>query len=76
MAQKIIKVGDSAAVTLPKRLMENLGLKPGDSVVVDLDAKKQAIVVEAVAKVNPELYDWTQRFIGRYKHDLEELAEK
>jgi antitoxin component of MazEF toxin-antitoxin module len=33
-SQKIIKAGNSLAVTLPSRLVKTLGLKPKDTVIV------------------------------------------
>ena len=33
MTQKVLRVGSSAAVTIPKKSLEELGLKPGDEVI-------------------------------------------
>ena len=37
MAEKIIKTGNSAAVTLPAKFVRSLNLKVGDSVKVKID---------------------------------------
>lgn len=76
MAQKILKVGSSAAVTIPKKSLEELGLKPGDKVVVEIDKKRKAVVIEPAAKVDEELFNWTKKFIEKYRPALEALAKK
>lgn len=43
MAEKIIKTGNSAAVTLPAKFMRDLNLKIGDSVEVEMDYAKGEI---------------------------------
>ncbi len=76
MTQKVLKVGSSAAVTIPKRSLEELGLNPGDRVVVEIDKRRRAVVIEPAAKVDPELLTWTKKFIERYRPALEALARK
>jgi antitoxin component of MazEF toxin-antitoxin module len=43
MAEKIIKTGNSAAVTLPAKFVRDLNLKVGDPVEVGIDYVKGAI---------------------------------
>lgn len=76
MTQKVLKVGSSAAVTIPKKSLEELGLKPGDAVIVGIDKKRRAVVIEPAVKVDQELLDWTKRFIEKYRPALEALAKK
>jgi len=45
MAEKIIKTGNSAAVTLPAKFMRDLNLKIGDTVVVEIDYDKGEITL-------------------------------
>ena len=45
MAEKIIKTGNSAAVTLPAKFMRDLNLKIGDPVVVEIDYIKGEITL-------------------------------
>jgi antitoxin MazE len=42
---RVSKWGNSLAVRLPKRLIEDMGLKPGDELIV-VDARKDRIAVE------------------------------
>lgn len=77
ITQKVLKVGSSAAVTIPKGSLKELGLKVGDRVHVAIDRKRRAVVIEpSRAGVDPELLDWTRKFIARYRPALEALARK
>lgn len=76
MTQKVLKVGSSAAVTIPKRSLGELGLKPGDEVRVEIDRKRRAVIIRPSAKINEELLTWTKQFIERYRTALEALAKK
>jgi putative addiction module antidote len=79
MTQKVIKVGNSSAVIIPKQSLLELGLKPGDKVVVETDKKRKRLLVKSSgrqARVSNELLDWTEKFIQRYRPALEALAKK
>lgn len=77
MIQKVLKVGSSAAVTVPKNSLEELGLKIGDRISLEIDKKKGGIFIAPIGKkVSKELLDWTNTFIERYRGALEALAKK
>jgi len=79
MAQKVLKIGPSAGVTLPKRVMEELGIKVGDRVVVETDKSKSGFVVRPIAKLSKQdkkIAELTSNFVERYRADLEALARK
>lgn len=77
MIQKVLKVGSSAAVTIPKKSLKELGLKIGDSVSLEVDVRKQKVVIEpAVEVVDKETVAWARTFINRYRPALEALADK
>jgi len=40
MIQKIIRVGNSAAISIPKKVLEEKNLKIGDLAEVDIQSKK------------------------------------
>ncbi len=67
MKQKIIKVGNSAAVTIPRKTLDEKGLKIGDTADVE---------VRAAFEANEEIHLLTQKIIKQYKPALEELARK
>ena len=57
MAQKIIKIGSSAGIIIPKKLLDEHDLKPGDKVYVRIDKDKKVIVQhESELKRFMELY--------------------
>jgi len=77
MTQKVLKVGTSAAVTIPKESLKELGLKVGDSVDVRVDKKGKAFIVEVKQFArDSEIENWTRKFISRYRPALEALAKK
>ena len=76
MTQKLLKIGSSAGVIIPKKSLEELDIKIGDRVNVEVDRKRPAIVVKPAYRVDKELLDWTRAFIKRYRLALEALAKK
>lgn len=82
MLQKVIKVGNSAAVTIPKDFLDQTGIKPGDKVMVDADRVSESMsVYKAGSKNNkssitPEFLDTVKKINQRYGPALRKLAEK
>lgn len=76
MTQKVIKIGTSAGVTISKSALKELGLEAGDKVEVLIDKKHKSFVIKPLVEVDKELVEWTSKFVGRYKKDLEALAKK
>jgi putative addiction module antidote len=79
MTQKVLRVGSSAAVTIPKKSLALLGLKIGDRVNVDVDLKRQTFVVArntALSTEDKNIARLTANFMRRYDADLRELAHK
>jgi len=80
MLQKVIKVGNSAAVTIPKSFMDQTNIKIGDRVKVDTDPDKNSLLIKTrgrkTAPISQEFAQWTKDFIEEYRPMLEELAKK
>lgn len=79
MTQKVLKVGSSAAVTIPKKSLKQLGLKIGDEVELEVNTKTKRVVIEPAQKVgkeNEKIARLTLDFVRRYQSDLEALARK
>ena len=77
MTQKVLKVGSSAAVTIPKKSLAELGLKPGDE--VEVRVAKGAVTIrprQRLSSADERIARLTLRFINRYRSDLEALARK
>jgi antitoxin component of MazEF toxin-antitoxin module len=67
MAQKVIKIGSSAGVTIPKKQLEELGLSIGDEVEVKI--KPKSAKLQSFSK---EL----DGFMDKYQKDLKNLAKR
>jgi len=79
MTRKIIKIGDSAGVTIPKSIIEKLGLRVGEEVAVDIDEKTNEVRIRADEERmsrKDKIAQRTINFIDRYRSDLEALADK
>lgn len=77
MTQKVIKVGSSAAVTIPKSIREAMGVSVGDRVEIGFNKKtKQLTISPRGTEIDSEIIEWTDSFIERYREDLEALADK
>lgn len=79
MQQKVLKVGTSAAVTIPKKSLKELGLKIGDQVSVDIDRKFQSVTIRAIDNLSKRDYriaEHTLYFIEKYRKDLQNLAKE
>jgi len=78
MTQKVLKVGSSAAVTIPKKSLVDLGLKIGDHVRLKITKKSVTItpVKAQLSREDEKVLKLTLNFIGRYRKDLEALARQ
>ena len=77
VSNKIIKVGSSAAVTIPKKVLKSMAIEIGDNVFVSVDAKNRRFIIEPVVnfKLEEERALRIDEFIRRYKKDLEKVSE-
>lgn len=79
MTQKVIKVGSSAAVVIPKKSLEELGMKIGDLISVEVDRRKGTALLkpaQELSKADRKIAELTFSFIQRYRKDLEALARR
>jgi putative addiction module antidote len=76
MIQKVLKVGSSAAVTIPKSAMQGLGLKVGDSVTLSIDVEAKKVTFGASNIVDDETVVWARSFMKKYDAVLKELVNK
>lgn len=78
LIQKVIKVGNSAAVTLPKDFLKSAKVKVGDQVHLEIDDSVGAAIISAQGNpyksVSPDVAQWTKGFIERNRRALKELA--
>lgn len=79
MTQKVLKVGPSAAVIIPKKSLKELGIRIGDSVNVDINRKEKEVSIKPIERLSEKdsrIAKLTLNFINRYRRDLEALAKK
>jgi putative addiction module antidote len=81
MLRKIFKTGNSLVVSLPKEVLEPLGISDGADVSVELNRKKSEIIIRPtrsplVAGVDEEFARQVNDFIEEYRPALEALAKK
>jgi len=70
MTQKLLQIGSSAGVTIPKKSLKDLGLKIGDEVEISIKP------VRKLSREDEKIAELTLKFINRYRKDLEALARK
>lgn len=80
MTQKILKVGNSYALTIPSSFVKELGLKAGDLLQIEANPEQSRLTVthaKKESKVNtPEVKEWLEKFNKKYKKGLTELAKR
>lgn len=76
MIQKVLKIGSSIGITIPKKTAQALGISAGDSVEFIVNTARKQFIVEPLATADQELIAWTKKFIAEYRPALEALAKK
>ena len=78
MLRKIFKTGNSAVVSLPREMLESLGVSDGSDVSVELDPVSRQIIIRPIEKTIPGVDEDFARqvaeFIEEYRPALEALA--
>lgn len=80
MIQKIIKVGNSAAVTLPSDFLRDANFRIGQEVAVETNSELGVVVVKLKSQqnnrlINPEFEDWLKEFTAKNNNLLKKLAK-
>lgn len=81
MLQQIIRVGNSAAITIPKDFLRETKIKIGDQILVEANLTTKTIILKPkkaklASPISPEFSSWTKNFIKKYQPLLDELAKK
>ncbi len=79
MIQKIIQVGNSAAITLSHAFLKKAGWKVGGKVVVEGDSDMKLLLIKDQnatfqTNITPEFKEWLDKFTKRNRALLQELA--
>lgn len=82
MLQKVIKVGNSYTVTIPRGFVDEIKLKAGQKVRVEEDIEFEMLTAQPLraslkqGRLTPEFLTWLKKFNAKYKDALLELAKK
>ena len=81
MLRKVFKTGNSLVVSLPKDLLEPLGVQDGTDVSLELDRKNRQILIRPsksplAGDLSEEFVRQVNEFIEEYRPALEALAHK
>lgn len=80
MTQKIIKIGTSAGIIIPKTSLEKMSLKVGDTIALDLVENKGEIILRTPRKTgsksDEEIGQIALGIIEKYRGDFKALADK
>lgn len=80
MNQKLIKVGSSVAAVIPKELLSRVGRGAGTPISVEAGANKDTLTIRlgdlaGLSGREERILGITDRFIARYRKDLERLKD-
>jgi putative addiction module antidote len=81
MIRRLFKTGNSIVLSLPREVLDELGLKDGQNVNLTLDKEQMRLVITPVEKpfalsgVDEEFGRQVEEFIREYRSALEELAK-
>lgn len=81
MIQKIIKVGNSAAVTIPKEFLLETGMRIGDEMIIETNSSAKMFLAKTKKNsgkmsLTPEFYSWLDKISDKYKDVIKELANR
>ncbi len=81
MERRLFKTGNSIVLSLPKEILDGLGLADGENVSLEYDHQKKRVILTpaekpmAVAGVDENFAYQVNEFIEHYRPALEELAK-
>ncbi len=80
MINKVFKVGDSAAVTIPKKVLRDMRLRIGDHVTLDYDAAQTRLHVSPLQRqrhgITPRTQVYLEEFMRQYGPMLRKLSRR
>ena len=81
MLRRLFKTGNSVVLSLPKEILDSLGLVNGENVSLELDRQQRRVIITpvekplAIAGVDEDFARQVNDFIELYRPALEELAK-
>ena len=78
MQQKIIRVGNSLALTIPSSFVKDRKIKAGQKMFVHVDSDRDMIFIRStkrgVSGITPEFKIWLEKFMDSHADTLRELG--
>ena len=81
MLRRLFKTGNSVVISVPREMLDSLGLAEGENVSLELDRKQQRMIIKpveqppAVSGVDADFARQVSEFIEQYRPALDELAK-
>jgi antitoxin MazE len=81
MIRRLFKSGNSIVLSIPKEVLDDLGIKDGENVHLELDHEQRRFIISPVEKpralpgIDAEFAKQVDAFIQQYRPALEELAK-
>jgi antitoxin MazE len=81
MIRRLFKTGNSIVLSIPKEVLDGLGVKDGESVNLELDREQRQVIITPLEKpidiagVNEDFARQVDEFIQQYRPALNELAK-
>ncbi|PKO09555.1 MAG: hypothetical protein CVU40_09645 [Chloroflexi bacterium HGW-Chloroflexi-2] len=81
MIRQLFKTGNSIVLSLPKEVLDDLGISVGEHINLELDREQHRVILTPVEKplaitgVNEDFASQVDEFIQQYRPALEELAK-
>lgn len=81
MLRRLFKTGNSVVVSIPKEVLDGLGLSDGENVSLEFDRQQRRLILTpaerplAVMGVDENFAHQVNEFIEKYQQALEELAK-
>lgn len=81
--QTVFRAGNSSVVAIPKNIASDLGIKPGQKVVVEKDETGEGVIIKKAVKTSKRLSNlsvdkdfkrWWREFLKENAEILDELA--
>ena len=78
MTQKVVQIGTSAGIIIPKETLLALGMKVGERVTLEADVRHRKLQLKPVAnlKKHERFAKHVLNFVDTYRDDLEALSQK
>jgi len=81
MIRKLFKTGNSVVLSLPKEMLDDLGVKVGESINLELDRDQRRVILTPLEKpiaiegINEDFARQVDAFVKQYRPALEEMAK-